>query len=87
MPFWKKDKVKENGKSKEKVDYKSRLQHKQYLVRQFSLFSTFLFLSGDISSLYGAENVTGMLILKCNCGFVISPPQIIRECDKYPSLH
>ena len=60
MPFWKKDKAKENGKSKEKVDYKSRLQHKQYLVRQFS---TFLFLSGDVSSLYGAENVTGMLIL------------------------
>ena len=28
-----------------------------------------------------------MLISKCNCGFVISPSQIMRECDKFPSLH
>ena len=45
MPFWKKAPVKQDssdssstgvngdgGKSKEKVDYKARLQHKQYLV-------------------------------------------------------
>ena len=44
MPFWKKDKAKENGKSKEKVNYKSRLEHKQYLVRQFS-FSPLFFCS------------------------------------------
>ena len=30
MPFWKKDK--DNGKAKEKVNYKARLEHKQYLV-------------------------------------------------------
>ena len=29
MPFWKKD---NNSKPKEKVDYKARFQHKQYLV-------------------------------------------------------
>lgn len=34
MPFWKKDKAKENGKSKEKVNYKSRLEHKQYLAQE-----------------------------------------------------
>ena len=45
MPFWKKAPIKQDssdssstgvngdgGKSKEKVDYKARLQHKQYLV-------------------------------------------------------
>ena len=45
MPFWKKDSIKRqdsndsgaagmngDGKPKEKVDYKARLQHKQYLV-------------------------------------------------------
>ena len=32
MPFWKKDMG--NGKSKEKVNYKARLEHKQYLVSQ-----------------------------------------------------
>ena len=35
MPFWKKDK--ENGKAKEKVNYKARLEHKQYLVRNYYL--------------------------------------------------
>ena len=30
MPFWKKD---NNSKSKEKVNYKARFEHKQYLVR------------------------------------------------------
>lgn len=32
MPFWKKEK--DNGKSKEKVNYKSRLEHKQYLAQE-----------------------------------------------------
>ena len=35
MPFWKKDSKKDcenGGKSKEKVNYKARLEHKQYLV-------------------------------------------------------
>jgi len=32
MPFWKKDK--ENGKAKEKVNYKARLEHKQYLAQE-----------------------------------------------------
>lgn len=31
MPFWKKD---NNSKSKEKVDYKARFQHKQYLAQE-----------------------------------------------------
>ena len=30
MPFWKKD---NNSKPKEKVNYKARFEHKQYLVR------------------------------------------------------
>ena len=40
MPFWKKEK--DNGKSKEKVNYKSRLEHKQYLVSSFSVFVNFI---------------------------------------------
>ena len=36
MPFWKKDK--DSGKAKEKVNYKSRLEHKQYLVSISYLF-------------------------------------------------
>ena len=35
MPFWKKD----SGKPKEKINYKARLEHKQYLVRIFILIS------------------------------------------------
>lgn len=34
MPFWKKDKENGNGKSKEKVNYKARLEHKQYLAQE-----------------------------------------------------
>ena len=36
MPFWKKDSKKDSenggGKSKEKINYRARLEHKQYLV-------------------------------------------------------
>ena len=42
MPFWKKDKDSgEKDKPKEKVNYKKRLEHKQYLVRNFTTYITF----------------------------------------------
>ena len=33
MPFWKKDNAAKSDKPKEKVNYKARFEHKQYLVR------------------------------------------------------
>ena len=33
MPFWKKDNDAKSNKPKEKVNYKARFEHKQYLVR------------------------------------------------------
>ena len=58
MPFWKKAPVKQGsgdsgsngvngdgGKPKEKVDYKARLQHKQYIVSMIYEFRTSL---GDV---------------------------------------
>ena len=33
MPFWKKDNDEKANKPKEKVNYKARFEHKQYLVR------------------------------------------------------
>ena len=37
MPFWKKDNDAKSNKPKEKVNYKARFEHKQYLVR-FQVF-------------------------------------------------
>ncbi|CAB4069775.1 LRSAM1 [Lepeophtheirus salmonis] len=34
MPFWKRNKETINGHSKEKINYKSRLEHKQYLAQE-----------------------------------------------------
>ena len=34
MPFWKKDNDAKSNKPKEKVNYKARFEHKQYLVRK-----------------------------------------------------
>ena len=37
MPFWKKDNDAKSNKPKEKVNYKARFEHKQYLVRTIKI--------------------------------------------------
>ena len=67
MPFWKKAPVKQGsdesgtngvngdgGKPKEKVDYKARLQHKQYIV---SITSTILVIEKDIMEIVAVSKI------------------------------
>ena len=67
MPFWKKAPVKQGsdesstngvngdgGKPKEKVDYKARLQHKQYIV---SITSTLMVMKKDIMKIAAVSKI------------------------------
>ena len=67
MPFWKKAPVKQcsdesgtngvngdGGKPKEKVDYKARLQHKQYIV---SITITLLVLENDLMKIVSMSKI------------------------------
>ena len=53
MPFWKKDNKKDTengGKPKEKINYKARLEHKQYLVICYNNFSMHRLKAFEINS-------------------------------------